>query len=148
MSRSPVSPKAASRSGARLPTASSTLSASRSLTTGAPSSGPSEPSRRRIGGTPTFRWMSLAPSSTARLSSTLSSMAGQPVHRHVRALSLGGSRQAFDELHRRPPRAPGFSRVRYLPEHQLLQDAPGDGYPHDREDRARKPVERLLRTPA
>src|SRR6266542_1558172 len=75
MSRSPVVLKASSRSGERLPTTSSTASASWSLSGGASSSGPSAPSRRRIGGTPTFRWMSLAPSSTACLSRGLSSMA-------------------------------------------------------------------------
>src|SRR5256885_3139452 len=147
MSRSPVSWNAARRAGARLPTTSSTASASRSVTSGASSSGPSEPSRRRIGGTPTFRWMSLAPSWTARRSRRLSSIR-TPVHRHARVVSLGGAREGLDGLHRRQSCALRLAGMGDLAEDQLLEHAPCDGQPHDGEDGSREAVERLLCAPA
>src|SRR5215213_7071050 len=148
MSRSPVEWNASYRSGERLPTISSTDSTSRSVTIGASSSGPSEPSRRRIGGTPTFRWMSLAPSSTARLSRGLSSIADLCLHRHVRRGSLGGARQHLNRLHRSTAGALGSGGMGDLAEHQLLEHAPRDRQAHDREHRTREAVERALCTPA
>src|SRR6266550_3721403 len=66
MSSSPVSWKAWSFAGVRSPTRASAASRSASVSGGCSGSRPSSPSRRTIGGWATLRWMSLAPSSTAR----------------------------------------------------------------------------------
>src|SRR5215212_9169354 len=105
--------------------------------------------------------MSLAPSSTERLSRGFSSMADTRasacprgvfrwlVRRRLRPRpKLSGSRQALDQLHRGSPGALGLPWMGYVAEHQLLEHAPGDRQAHDREHGARVAIEGLLRSPA
>src|SRR5262245_43427458 len=68
MSMSPAASKCASFSGAGAATCSRQARRAASPSAGAPSIGPRSPSRRSIGGWSILKWMSLAPSSTARLS--------------------------------------------------------------------------------
>src|SRR5512133_1360136 len=156
MSRSPVCLKASRRSGERLPTTSIKESMSLSVRIAYSSRGLSAPSRRRIGGRPTFRWMSLAPSSTARLSRELSSMAGFHGHRHVSRAALGPGRpgipcqagETIDHLHRSSACALGLTGVGDLAQQKLLDHPPGEGKAKEGEHRAWIPVERDLGAPA
>src|SRR5437764_7978072 len=66
MSSSPVSWKACSLAGVRSVTTPSAASRSSAVSGGCSGSTPSSPSRRNTGGWATLRWISLAPSSTAR----------------------------------------------------------------------------------
>src|SRR4029079_150254 len=73
MSSSPVSWKCESLAGVMSATSARAASSSLSYSGGCSGSRPSSPSRRSTGGWPTLRWVSLAPSSTARLSTAFRS---------------------------------------------------------------------------
>src|SRR5581483_9704674 len=141
MSRSPLVAKAARRSGERAPTVSRTRARSASLS-GAVSSAARPPSRRRTGGRPSLRWMSLAPSSTARLSRPFRSTGERS------ALRAGGFSDSVDRADGdllETPRVAGGSDL--APE-DSLDRAPRHRKPGEGEGRARETVEGALRAPA
>src|SRR5438067_3568981 len=160
MSRSPASWNCWIFSGARRPRVASTALSAVSSSGGWPSSGPSSPSSRRIGGWPTLRWTSLAPSSTARVSRPFRSMRTRTRDRPraARALAQGGLevvpgvagalRDGVDERDRALLEPTGRARVAELSLEQLLDDPEGQREAGKRERRARKAVEGHLRAPA
>src|SRR2546427_6455283 len=160
MSRSPTSWKCWIFSGARRPTIASTSERAASSSGGCPSSGPRSPSSRRTGGWPTFRWTSLAPSSTARVSRPFRSMRTRTRDRPktLRALAQGGMegaarvagspRDRIDEPDRALLETVRRTRVAEVSLKQLLHDPEGQRQARERERRARKAVEGHLRAPA
>src|SRR3954447_5112233 len=160
MSRSPASWKCWIFSGARRPTVASTAASAVSSSGGWPSSGPRSPSSRRIGGWPTLRWTSLAPSSTARVSRPFRSMRTRTRDRPEAASALaqgrlevatgvsGALRDRIDERDRALLEPAGGARVPELALEQLLDDPEGERQARERERRAREAVERDLGAPA
>src|SRR5215212_3245391 len=137
-------------------------SRSSSANAGWPSSGLSEPSDRMIGGISILRWMSVAPASTAVLSSVFRSMAGPGSHRQVQVDSLGGlrsfqpiraagvargAREALDDTERHPDEALRPVGVPARRAKLGLDRTPGERKAGDPVRQARKALERELRPP-
>src|SRR5919201_5084650 len=143
MSSSPVSWNPTSFAGASSVTVASAVSRSLSSRGGNSPSGSSWPSRRSTGGCPILRWMSLAPSSTARRRTELSST--RPTSARVRA-ALSSS----EGLHE--PKRCAHEPVRVggaldLAADELLEERPDERQPRDGEGEPREAVERELRLP-
>src|SRR5690242_12809045 len=96
------------------------IAASDASSIGAPSSAARPPSRRRTGGRPSLRWMSLAPSSTACLSRPFRST------EEGSALRAGGFSDAVDRPDGGLLQAVGLARRSDLPAEELLDRPEGD----------------------
>src|SRR5437763_1425657 len=141
MSRSPLVSKAARRSGERAPTALRIEARSASLS-GAVSSAARPPSRRRTGGRPSLRWMSLAPSSTACLSRPFRST------EEGSALRAGGFSYSVDRPDGDLLETPRLAGGSDLAPADSLARPPRHRQPGEGDGRARATVEGALRAPA
>src|SRR4051812_7188080 len=149
MSMSPTESKCASFSGAGAATFSRKARSAAASSAGASSIGPRSPSRRSMGGWSILKWMSLAPSSTARLSMVFRSIGTRTKDRPQAARPLArcvGDR--VDGLHGHLLQAAGGAGVAELAEEHLLHRPPRRREADELERRAGEAVEGPLDAPA